>query len=128
SSLIEPARIAMTLLPYLRKLCVSTTLLAGFIGAVAGLAALGAMPTAVIAAEAAATPGSELHRDSPKKGWFWYRDPVKPKEEEPKEVIVVPPPAPVEPSEPVVVVPKAAEPEKEDKVRFVLPGDPGEKE
>lgn len=54
-----------------------------------------------------ATPGAELHQESARKGWFWYKDPKK---EAPKEetVIVVPPVvAPAQKSTaPVVVAPK----------------------
>lgn len=53
-----------------------------------------------------ATPGSELHQVDPKKGWFWYRDPVKEKDEEPEEVIVVKPAPEVKPQDPVVVIPR----------------------
>jgi len=59
--------------------------------------------------EAVVTPGQELHQTSPKKGWFWYREPVKPKEEEQPETIFVPvePLIPELPPAPVVIVPKA---------------------
>lgn len=79
------------------------------------------------------TPGAELHQESARQGWFWYRDPKK---EKPKEetVIVAPPKAPKEekPSAPVVVVPKVKVDESklcqskdtwEAKCGFVDPGD-----
>ncbi len=66
------------------------------------------------------TPGEALHASTPRKGWFWYKDPVKKEApEKPKEILVVPtaPPSPKKP-EPVVSVHKP----------LPLPGEPVDRE
>lgn len=45
-----------------------------------------------------ATPGADLVKETPRKGWFWYQDPVEPKKAEPL------------PDEPALVMPKVAKP------------------
>lgn len=64
-------------------------------------------------AQVQATPGQELHKESPRKGWFWYLDPEEKKKEEspPPAPVKVVPVEPAKPSAPIVVVPKA--PKKE---------------
>lgn len=73
-------------------------------------------------------PGSDLHRETPKKGWFWYVDPVQEKKKKDPETVympVTPVPEPVE--QPAVVVPKAAEPTP-SVVLIRVPEDPQERE
>lgn len=60
-----------------------------------------------------AVPGSELNKAAPRKGWFWYQDPVE-KKEAPVEVIeVTPTPAvKVDKTVPVVGITKAKDEKK----------------
>lgn len=77
-----------------------------------------------------ATPGEELHKDSPRQGWFWYLDPKK--EEKQPEEFAEPEPAPEVRKEkaPVVVItgskgedPCRSKDTWDAKCGFVDPGD-----
>lgn len=69
---------------------------------------------------APARPGAALHTDTPRKGWFWYKDPVKKEAPKPKEILIVPttPPEPKKPDQPVVSIHKP----------LPLPGEPVDRE
>lgn len=67
------------------------------------------------AAEQAVVPGADLHSQAPKRGWFWYREPVGEEEGPVKEVIQVAPeaaaPMPA-PEQPTVVIAPPSQPEE----------------
>lgn len=83
--------------------------------AVIALAVVGFVPGPAIA-DNSSIPGSELHKQTPKRGWFWYKDPSEIKAEKPKEIIRVPSQEPIQEQEApkvVIPIPQSSEPEAE---------------
>lgn len=85
------------------------------------ISTMGAASVATAQETQQAVPGSELNKETPRKGWFWYQDPVE-KKETPKEVIEVAPvnEVKVDKTVPVVGVSKP----KEEKTQVPLEEDP----
>lgn len=72
-----------------------------------------------------AVPGADLVKESPRKGWFWYQDPVKEKVSEPVQEPDPEPkvmqPVQVKPTAPIVVV---SSPKKEEDKATIANDDP----
>lgn len=52
-----------------------------------------------------AVPGADLHKEAPRKGWFWYQDPAESEKKPPAEVeLPAATPKPEKPTQPLVVI------------------------